>query len=383
MSATINMKITAAGQAALFNAQNTGFNLDLTHIQFGAGNRVVDGSEESLVDAKQVATISGGRKVSLTQLRVSALFSGADIEAPYEVSEIGVWSGVPGAEGSALFAYWSEEEGHIAVMSVGVDFAWTHDLFVDAAVGGAVNIVVDPSASTAVALLSDHEADPDPHPQYATAVYLRDNYPKIYSILELPAENVGPIIVVEAAEVWLWSVSQYFTGYRSPLCGRPLDGHTTVPLASEIDAVGGTLSKTAYAALWGYAQENGLVIPSGQWVAGMHKFVDLGGGGFRCPDLRNQFRRYTGTDADTANARTLGSSQLDAMQTVSGNIGIVMVSGSQTGPFSSSDQGPTISFTGEAGGNRQKLMDFSLGRMARVSTENRPTNTAYAPRIHV
>ncbi|WP_246189986.1 phage tail protein, partial [Pandoraea captiosa] len=123
-----------------------------------------------------------------------------------------------------------------------------------------------------------------------------------YSITALPQQNVGPIVVLEASEVWLWNTSAYFTGYRSPLCGRPLDGHTVAPLISEVDAVGGTLSKTAYAGLWGYAQENGLVIASGSWAAGMHKFVDLGGDNFRIPDLRNQFRRYTGTDADTANA---------------------------------------------------------------------------------
>ncbi len=80
----------------------------------------------------------------------------------YEVAEIGILSGEPGTEDAVLFAYWSQEEGRCrGRVSVGVDFASTHDLFVDAAaVGGAVNIViVDPSASTAVTLLHDHESD--------------------------------------------------------------------------------------------------------------------------------------------------------------------------------------------------------------------------------
>ncbi|WP_150646745.1 phage tail protein, partial [Pandoraea pnomenusa] len=141
-------------------------------------------------------------------------------------------------------------------------------------------------------------------------------YPRAYSIAALPTENVGPITVIEVGEIWLWTATQYFTGYRSPLCGRPVDGHTVVPLASEVDAVGGTLSKAAYAGLWGYAQENALVVAAASWTSGMHKFVDLGGDNFRCPDLRNQFRRYTGTDADTANARAIGSTQLDASQRI-------------------------------------------------------------------
>ena len=184
----------------------------------------------------------------------------------------------------------------------------------------------------------------------------------------MPQQNVGPIVVLEASEVWVWSTSAYFTGYRSPLCGRPLDGHTTVPLASEVDAVGGTLSKTAYAGLWGYAQENGLVVPAASWTSGMHKFVDLGGDNFRCPDLRNQFRRYTGTDADTANARTLGTPQKDQLR--------------------EHDHRLTLSIRALASGSVYADVG-AAGDLSGVTTavsggaETRPTNTAYAPRIHV
>ena len=72
-----------------------------------------------------------------------------------------------------------------------------------------------------------------------------------FSLTDLPTTNIGPIVVKEVMEVWGWSSSAYFTGYRSPLCGRPLDGHTASPLPSEVDATGGVLSKTAYAGLWG------------------------------------------------------------------------------------------------------------------------------------
>lgn len=202
----------------------------------------------------------------------------------------------------------------------------------------------------------------------ASALAVLSGYPKVYSILSLPTSNVGPIIVAEVAEVWVWSASQYFAGYRSPLCGRPLDGHTVTPLASEIDAVGGTLSKTAYAGLWGYAQENSLVVASGAWSAGMHKFVDLGGDNFRCPDLRNQFRRFTGTDADTANARTLGTPQKDQLR--------------------AHDHRLTLSIPALASGSIYADVG-AAGDLSGVSTavsggsETRPTNAAYAPRIHV
>ncbi|WP_233564487.1 phage tail protein, partial [Achromobacter sp. K91] len=146
--------------------------------------------------------------------------------------------------------------------------------------------------------------------------------PLVYSINQLPNQNVGPVVVAECAAVWIWSASGFFTGYRSPLCGRPVDGHTAIPLVSEVDAVGGVLSKTAYARLWGYARENNLVVSQATWSAnvGAHYFVDVDANTFRVPDLRNMFRRFTGTDADTANARALGSLQSSQLQAHAHNL---------------------------------------------------------------
>ncbi|VFR81314.1 hypothetical protein RAN3_2555 [plant metagenome] len=74
--------------------------------------------------------------------------------------------------------------------------------------------------------------------------------------------------------------------------------------------------------------------------------------------------------------------QRDAMQEVGGGLGIHMVSGTPSGPFGSVDQGQSIPFHGEATGNRQLAMDFRLGRVARTSSETRPGNSAYHPRLH-
>ncbi|MFA1687948.1 phage tail protein, partial [Achromobacter dolens] len=52
------------------------------------------------------------------------------------------------------------------------------------------------------------------------------------------------------------------------------------------------------------------------WQAnrGAHWFSDYSATQFRVPDLRDMFRRFTGTDLDTANARTLASRQADAFK---------------------------------------------------------------------
>jgi hypothetical protein len=191
----------------------------------------------------------------------------------------------------------------------------------------------------------------------------------VVSMSSLPTTNIGPVLVAEVAEVWIWVSTSFYTGYRSPLCGRPLDGHTVAPLPSEVDAVGGVLQKSAYAALWGYAQENGLVLTQANWEArrGGHYFVNIDTNTFRVPDLRDMFRRFTGTDADTANARALGSRQAHQFQAHSHGLLLRdFNSGFGTVPFG----------TAGGGGSGGGVTSNSGG------TETRPTNTAYHPRIH-
>ncbi|WP_076591970.1 hypothetical protein [Herminiimonas arsenitoxidans] len=213
-------------------------------------------------------------------------------------------------------------------------------------------------------------------------------YTRVASISALPGANVGPITVAEAGEVWIWSASAYYTGYRSPLCGRPLQGHTATPLASEFDGVGGLLPKAAYARVWAYAQENGLVVTQAVWDAniGAHYFVDVDATYFRAPDLRNMFWRYTGTDADTANARTLGSSKGDTLQghwhahftTVTNDRQINnVVAGPGNWPATS---GNTLKSNTEAF-IKTAISDGSNGA-PRLGAETAPKSTAYHPRIH-
>ena len=197
-------------------------------------------------------------------------------------------------------------------------------------------------------------------------------FPLIFSILALPSDNVGPILVAECSEIWIWTETQYFTGYRSPLCGRPIDGHTVTPLANEVDAVGGLLPKAEYARLWSYAQENGLVVPQSTWAAniGAHYFVDYDASQFRVPDLRNMFRRFTGTDADTANARTVGSRQGDSLRSHAHTL--------SAGPSNlQTSTTPNANDVGRSGGSPSGGVTLASG-----GAETRGVNVAYNPRIH-
>jgi hypothetical protein len=209
------------------------------------------------------------------------------------------------------------------------------------------------------------------------------SYPMMVSIVAVPTTNMGPIMIAEAGEMWLWSSSAYYTGYRSPLCGRPLIGHTPAPLVNEIDATGGLLTKAAYPALWGYAREAGLVVSQATWSAnvGAYYFVDVNSTQFRVPDLRDMHMRFTGTNAD-GGARVLGTKQMDAGQRLQGvlgapqEVGINGVFAALPGTASQFAGSPTPaqSFT-------QVQMDTA--RTARVSSETRGINVAFNPRIHI
>lgn len=197
-------------------------------------------------------------------------------------------------------------------------------------------------------------------------------YPLIFSLAQLPTENVGPIIVAECAEVWTWTQTAFYKGYRSPQCGRPVDGHTALPLPCEVDATGGTLPKAAYAGLWAYAQENSLVLTQDAWEMqqGGHYFVDLNADTFRVPDLRNMFRRFAGFNADTSYARALASRQEAAFKShahpeLGARYDVATTTGITTILHKGQESLGLIS-TGTAGGS-----------------ETRPDNTAYHARIHI
>lgn len=165
MSVSLQLRLTELGQAAIWNASNTGTALTLTHIQFGSGNRVPSGTEIALLTPQQAVAIAAGFAVSATQIRMSAIFGGSE---SYVIREVGVWAGDPESVGSKLVCYWSQAAGDLAVKSPGVDFVFAHDMTLDAAVpAGSLTILADNTQSAMLAMIMAHEAAEDPHVQYA------------------------------------------------------------------------------------------------------------------------------------------------------------------------------------------------------------------------
>lgn len=231
-----------------------------------------------------------------------------------------------------------------------------------------------PRRALAAANIQPNPADDG---QWLKAIrYLLDqaiaNRPLIFPIANLPTQDRGPIIVTECAEVWVWTSSAYYTGYRSILCGRPLDGHTALPLTSEVDAIGGLVAKVGgYAGLWGYAQEQGLVKTEAVWQAnrGSHWFSDYSPTQFRLPDLRDTFRRFAGTNADSGGARGMGSAQAQAIQQHMHSVAF-RISPNRVEAVTGIQAWALLDGSG--------LTTDGVG-----GAETRPRNVAFHPRIHI
>lgn len=182
-----------------------------------------------------------------------------------------------------------------------------------------------------------------------------------------PLMNIGTdvIYVADQMTVMHWVTTAYYTGYRSPQSGKLDFGWTPTPLPWQVEAIGGTLNETAHGGLIGRFRESGLVVALGSWVAGEYKIADMGSGNWKAPDMRNQFLRFTGTDADTANARLIGSSQLDMERGVS-----------------TSSWLNTVSITSSAS-NPGAMYVNSLAAARTGGPETRPPNAAFSPFINL
>ncbi|YP_009212958.1 hypothetical protein AVU38_gp109 [Ralstonia phage RSL2] len=219
---------------------------------------------------------------------------------------------------------------------------------------------------------------------------LEGNKITVATFATLPTTNVGPVLVADLNEIWTWSTSAFYTGYRAFDCGEPILSAKSVHSPRHLDLIGqGGISKTTYASLWGFAKEQGLVVAAGSWAVGLYAFVDLGGDNFQLPDLRNTFFRATGTNKDTSTARAIGSSQADAFAAHNHNYL------TEAGTPTSNDilvfkdggvPGDTSPWTPTSVNQNNTIPSSSYPPPATTNTggtETRPYNTAFAPRIHI
>jgi hypothetical protein len=131
-----------------------------------------------------------------------------------------------------------------------------------------------------------------------------------FAELSALTEDVGPLICTDmAGDLYTWTDTAFFTGYRNPRSGLWYGGASDTPEAWELPARGGVWleSDPKHKRVIARYREWGRVKAVADWAAKWNFIADLGGGEWKAPDLRDVFQRMDGTDADTANARTAGA----------------------------------------------------------------------------
>lgn len=213
----------------------------------------------------------------------------------------------------------------------------------------------------------------------------------IFAFDVIPTLKSGDFIYVAGIGMLEWGKIGSYEGYFSTHLGKFDTDTQEVVRPNELSLLGEIFNKSKYPALFAWAQSHKHVVSSSSWQPGAFRFVDLGGDNFRVPDLRNVFIRATGTDADNANARGLGSYQSDALQNITGGLSDLVYQNNATHPYIFANgafyqnlNSQNIGHSPAGGLNNGVAGDhiiFDASRVARTSTETRGSNVALAPRI--
>lgn len=326
MPTPIAFTITAAGVAAAIAADGMGIDLQLTHVALGAGN----GGTTAMIDRREKATISAGGTPAPNQLAITASFityGGAE----YDMREIGLWAGDPDS-GGVLFAYASvAPPARLAVRNGSIAYTASFTVALSGVPTGSVAVTVDSEGGVAAAMLANHLAAANPHPQY-----------------------VPPAGIVE------------------------LHYGATLP-SGRVACAGQVLNRATYPELWAYAQAQGATVADASWSATPTAFsTGDGTTTFRMPDLRGEFFRGwdngRGIDAGRA-IRTQQAQQVQQHKHATS-------SGSNTaGPFGATATGGRPGITQDNDNvwdrtNDGTDYDGTVNAAGVIGAETRPRNVA-------
>ena len=124
--------LTQAGIQAVFNANNTGLQAEITHIALGNAGYTPSDSATALQSEKQRVAVSGGEMISNDQIHLTANASG---NAEYWIKEVGFYL----ADGTLLAVY-SDPIKAIAYKSSSLDILLSFDLKLSALPADSITI---------------------------------------------------------------------------------------------------------------------------------------------------------------------------------------------------------------------------------------------------
>lgn len=162
MSTPIKLKVTQAGIMEYFDAEANGFNLTISKLKYSTANFAsVPGDTRTILPdvVAETPIMASATTVVDNSIRFVTLISTIQELA---IASVGVYTST-----GVLFAVASVETGTLFKVYPGISFTATFGIALNPQMLDQIEVVLDPDAALAFAMMVNHEAKVDPHPQYA------------------------------------------------------------------------------------------------------------------------------------------------------------------------------------------------------------------------
>ena len=128
------VQYTSAGLAELISAKNAGLKGAISHVAAGSSSYTPSATQTSLVSEQQRVPVSDWEELSLTQLRLGAVFDG---DKEYEVREVGFY-----LETGTLLAVYSAPNTLLTYKSTSANWVQKFTLDISPLPTGSLTVVV-------------------------------------------------------------------------------------------------------------------------------------------------------------------------------------------------------------------------------------------------
>jgi len=192
LSKPVVFTITEAGkQAALIaNADSALIKINIKEVAIGDGKYLPTGKELALKkEIKRSSIVSGGVEIDSNTLRFSSTITDKNITPVYE---IGLFT-----DDNLLFAIAASNTDPLFTVHPDISFVGAFGLSLDGVSAERVTVTTNSDGAMAVAIMQQHLASRDPHPQYLNQKrflqFLEIAYPYGYKHWTTSAESPEPL----------------------------------------------------------------------------------------------------------------------------------------------------------------------------------------------
>lgn len=145
----LSIVITKAGKEAAFNASNTGFELEISHIAFGdiGWTPVSDDEATELQNEILRVPIISGEKLGSSQIHLNAKLDG---DAEFVIREVGIF-----LSDGTLFGIYSNKSQDLVHKTSGVELILTFDLILSTLPPDSVSIIIEGGESAYPSIINE------------------------------------------------------------------------------------------------------------------------------------------------------------------------------------------------------------------------------------